>query len=171
MLENQVERPDEFLSAWLFDSIPFPLCCHVRMREGASPHAARVWAWLDFVGCTWTSLTMETEACLPGAAGNRLALTVPITGPDRECGGGRAQTKRKASSRSSLGAGYKEICRGLWNRTLGRLGHGQAPGVICGGHTHRARGNGEALSCHLRIQPGMQKGLAWCMLSSKNRKL
>ena len=99
MLENQVERPDEFLSAWLFDSIPFPLCCHVRMREGASPHAARVWAWLDFVGCTWTSLTMETEACLPGAAGNRLALTVPITGPDRECGGGRAQTKRKASSR------------------------------------------------------------------------
>lgn len=153
-----------------FYSFPPLLPCENERR--GQPYAARVWAWLDFVGCSWTSLTVETEACLPGAAGNRLALSpVPITGPDRECGGGRAQTKRKASSRSSLGAGYKEICRGLWNRTLGRLGHGQAPGVICGGHTHRARGNGEALSCHLRIQSGMQKGLAWCMLSSKNRKL
>lgn len=45
--------------------------------------------------------------------------------------------------------------------------------VVCGGHTysHKAWGNGEALSCHLRTQSGTQKGLAWCMQSSKNRKL
>lgn len=139
-----------FFHAWLFDSIPFPLCCHVRMREGASPHAARVWAWLDFVGCSWTSLTVETEACLPGAAGNRLALSpVPITGPDRECGGGRAQTK-KGFLRAPGGQGTRRFAGACGTEHL-VVSLQSGPGVICGGHTHRARGNGEALSCHLRI--------------------
>ena len=117
---------------------------------------------------------METEACLSGAAGNRLALTlVPITGPDRECGGGRAQTKRKASSRSFLGQGTRRFAGACGIEHLVILATVRHRAVICGGHTHshRAWGDGEALSCHLRIQSGMQKGLAWCMQSSKNRKL